>query len=127
MSVGSHDRRVARKAHTCEECRRTIPAGATYHYITGLFDGSWWSVKLCARCDRAWDRAHDRGALIDAHDEDGPTFGELTEWLKDWRGYAVWRLVPGQKLTPLEAVRKRRERRRYHLGLRAHLAPECRR
>lgn len=118
---GSNERRTARKEHRCEECSRKILPGATYHHITGLFDGSWWSAKLCARCDRAWDRAYDRGAI----DEDYPqvTIGELAEWLLEWR-CDLWR-IPGRKLTPLESVRLRRERRRSLAGHRA--AVEARR
>jgi hypothetical protein len=114
---GSNKRRVAKKEHRCEECRRAILPGATYHHITGLFDGSWWSAKLCVRCQRAWDRANDRGALVGCHEEEGPSFGELADWLRYWRGN-LWR-IPGRKLTPLESVRLRRERRRSLAGHRA--------
>jgi hypothetical protein len=116
---GSNHRRVAKKEHRCEECRRAILPGATYHHITGLFDGSWWSAKLCARCQRAWDRAHDRGALLNQCEDDGVAFGELAEWLKEWRVDARWTLKPGHKLTPLEVVRARRDRRRSRAGHRA--------
>lgn len=119
MSVGSSEDRVARKEHTCEECRRTIPRGATYRHITGLYDGGWWSAKVCARCHRAWRRAEDRGALVGTDPENGPTFGELAEWLRDFRTQ-VW--VDGQKLKPIDLVRRRRERRRHFERLRAERA-----
>jgi hypothetical protein len=115
---GSNKRRVAKKEHRCEECRRAILPGATYHHITGLFDGSWWSAKLCARCQRAWDRANDRGAMVGTHPEDGPSFGDLAEWLREWRRDGrVW--LNGRWSTPIEAVRARRDRRRSLAGHRA--------
>lgn len=126
MSVGSHERRTARKDHRCDECDRTIPRGAAYVYVTGLFDGSWWSVKLCARCDRAWTRAHDSGALWDCHwDDDGPSYGELAEWLKEERHHARWTGLGWWKLTPIEVVRARREYRRSSWAARAHVDPEA--
>lgn len=121
MSVGSKDTRAARKDHKCDECRRTIPRGATYHYVTGLFDGSWWSVKVCARCDRAWTRAHDSGALWGCHhDDDGPSYGELAEWLKEGRHEARW-IEHWWSMSPIEIVRARREYRREQRAMRAHL------
>lgn len=123
MSLGTHERRTARKDHHCDECGRTISRGAAYVYVTGLFDGSWWSVKICARCDRAWTRAHDSGALWDCHwDDDGPSYGELLEWLREERHNARW--VDGWwRLKDIEVVRARREYRRAKLASRAHVDP----
>ena len=42
--------RTARKAHTCCECRFTIPPGARYWYASGKSDGDVWSAKTCATC-----------------------------------------------------------------------------
>lgn len=42
--------RIARKEHRCVGCHETIRAGDRYHYGSGVFDGSGFSVKHCARC-----------------------------------------------------------------------------
>lgn len=91
---------------------------SVYHYVTGLFDGSWWSVKVCARCDRAWSRARDRGLLWGCHQEDdGPAYGELVEWIKEERHHARWLgSAASWSLSAIEAVRARREHRRAALA-----------
>lgn len=47
--------RVARKEHRCYECRDPIPRGATYEYISMLFDGCWDDFKLCLLCKEIGD------------------------------------------------------------------------
>lgn len=42
--------RTARKEHKCCECQRTITQGEKYHYISGLWDGSWDHYKTCEQC-----------------------------------------------------------------------------
>lgn len=42
--------RKARKEHRCCECNLVIPAGDTYQYISGIWDGSPDSYKTCMNC-----------------------------------------------------------------------------
>lgn len=42
--------RIARKEHTCVECKRTILKGEQYSYITGKWDGDIRSYKTCLTC-----------------------------------------------------------------------------
>ena len=41
---------VPRKRHRCESCGQWIAVGETCDNATGKFDGSMFSVYLCARC-----------------------------------------------------------------------------
>ncbi len=70
--------RRARKDHWCRECRREIRAGATYHAVSGLWDGSWSSFALCAGCAglRALVFAH--GHMVECI-----VFGELFEHIEE--------------------------------------------
>ncbi len=43
-------RQVARKAHKCTECRRTILPKEKYERIEGIWDGSWHHFKMCNDC-----------------------------------------------------------------------------
>jgi hypothetical protein len=43
--------RRARKRHKCSACREPIQPGQQYHATRSLFDGSWETVKRCARCE----------------------------------------------------------------------------
>jgi hypothetical protein len=43
--------RMARKVHRCGECGRTIEAGETYWYQTGVMDGQASTAKMCRHCD----------------------------------------------------------------------------
>jgi hypothetical protein len=42
--------RRARKEHQCYECREVIPAGASYEYCSGIWDGRADSFKTCLSC-----------------------------------------------------------------------------
>lgn len=52
----SEKTRVARKQHTCQECRRIIEAGEKYLYEVTLFDGEVAPNKTCSHCQiaRSW-------------------------------------------------------------------------
>lgn len=41
---------VARKPHTCHECRRPIAIGQRYYRVTGKWDGDVNSFRICADC-----------------------------------------------------------------------------
>lgn len=87
--------RKARKEHRCEEartgkdgkpagCVRTarITPGTRYVSVAIVWEGTAETVKLCARCARAWDRAVERYGPWD-EDGGGPSFGYLVAWLED--------------------------------------------
>ncbi len=40
----------ARKAHICDECRETIPVGASYERVAYRFEGEFSADRLCANC-----------------------------------------------------------------------------
>jgi hypothetical protein len=42
--------RKARREHLCCECRETIPAGAKYEYVSGIWDGRPSVYKTCLSC-----------------------------------------------------------------------------
>lgn len=48
--------RNARTEHVCTECGRRVQPGQHYTRLAGVFDGQFWSDKLCGTCDlkRRW-------------------------------------------------------------------------
>lgn len=52
--------RIARVAHRCDECQRTILPREQYEAVDALSDGSWWRCKTCSDCLalRDWVKAH---------------------------------------------------------------------
>lgn len=83
--------RTARKPHRCQEsgCKRTeqILPGQRYTLFVGRFDGEFYSHRVCARCARAYERAH---RLMQAKQRyypyEGPPLGDLLGWLHEERG-----------------------------------------
>ena len=47
----SDTRPVARKAHTCGGCKKTIPVGARHRRGFMLVDGEPWHEKTCRDCE----------------------------------------------------------------------------
>jgi hypothetical protein len=41
----------ARKEHTCLECEEAISKGEKYVRVTQLFEGEWWTGKICRPCE----------------------------------------------------------------------------
>lgn len=41
---------VARRDHGCDECSESIPRGAAYERVKGLWDGRWSTFKTCLSC-----------------------------------------------------------------------------
>lgn len=41
---------VARKEHTCCECKCTIKSGEKYHYVVMIYEGDFSTYKACATC-----------------------------------------------------------------------------
>lgn len=92
---------VARKAHTCVECRSAIEPGARYARLAGATDGRGWSEAMCLPCHglavEVWDLCRADGVLTGCY----PPLGELMTWIEDgdWQerlspdGFARWRAV----------------------------------
>lgn len=47
--------RVARKRHTCTECRGHIEPGDRYEFVSGLWEGEVSTYKTCTACEAARD------------------------------------------------------------------------
>lgn len=58
-SVDTSRWRRAAKRHACCACLETIPVGARYWSLRGLWDGSWQTFRHCVRCDAIWENALD--------------------------------------------------------------------
>lgn len=71
-----HTERKARKFHRCVECRGTISKGEIYHYYSGAWEGSGFSVKRCPECDMLY---HQYIAKSNCMDDERPAFGELAD------------------------------------------------
>lgn len=64
----------ARKIHKCEFCEKKIQKGETYSYESGVFDGDFFSRKLCLECNNM---------LTQFCKENG--YGEFSwDWIEDW-------------------------------------------
>lgn len=89
MSDTHHEKeRKARKAYTCDECRRPIKPGTVYSYCSGIYDGEPYSHRFCLRCKRAWRRAWDRFRWD--HPDDAPAIGSLRHYMWSERSQRVW-------------------------------------
>jgi hypothetical protein len=79
---------TARKEHKCVEhkCVRTkvIKIGQQYRRCVGKQDGDFFQVAQCLRCSRL---AHKAIGLFteNANDEEGCTFGNLYDYIKECR------------------------------------------
>lgn len=62
-SVSLSDRHVkkTRKETYCEECGRKIEVGKPSRYLTGIYDGDFFSMRLCRHCGKAADWLLGRG------------------------------------------------------------------
>lgn len=81
-SEGEHK---AAKDHRCNECRRTIQKGTRYFRAQGLFDGAFFTHKMCLRCFGLHEAV---GVVERSHGcgwhESRPPFGELWESIRDY-------------------------------------------
>ena len=48
---------VARNQYRCDECNKTIKIGEQYARFERLYDGMWWTDKVCEKC-------HDLGSSM---------------------------------------------------------------
>lgn len=72
MDIDNRYLRKARKAHKCYECKEQINVGEKYHLYEGLYEGDFYSYKICIGCDF---RRHEVSS-----DGEYPPFGELRIW-----------------------------------------------
>jgi len=49
----------ARKQHECGYCNRTVQIGESYYRIAGVYEGGFFSHKLCERCGWVLNNLHD--------------------------------------------------------------------
>ncbi len=78
---------TARKEHKCAEshCRRKILPGDKYVRIASVWDGDFFSLKSCVRCERLRRKARKRyGDYF--RDGDGIIYGELLNSIREARG-----------------------------------------
>jgi hypothetical protein len=73
--------RTARKAHTCDECSRTINPGQSYVNGAQVWEGEFSNHKLCMSCDSLW--GHLWAEHAPPHEEDAPPLGDLREYLNE--------------------------------------------
>lgn len=62
--VSSSTHPIARKEHTCCECRGTIKPGERYYKFTGVWDAEWSTYKTCSDCEEIRDEC-DEGFCAD--------------------------------------------------------------
>jgi hypothetical protein len=46
---------TGRKAHTCEQCHKTIEHGERHFYCAGKFDGNFYDYREHTDCRTAWN------------------------------------------------------------------------
>lgn len=90
----------ARKPHRCQECYGTIQPGEKYHKITGVFDGSGFTHKICADCQLLINELNEGKAF-----EDTVWFGGLCEFASEegdeyLRRYAEIKRKRGAEVKP---------------------------
>jgi len=73
--------RVARKQHTCCECKQVIAKNERYQLVSGIWDDRPDSFKTCFRCVGAIGLA--KKTFPPAYPEEGPPHGQLFDWLQD--------------------------------------------
>lgn len=73
----------ARKPHTCVECRCAIACGTRHARIAGATDGSMWVERECLDCKALSDELWRLLAADNLIPEDGPTFGNLANWIHE--------------------------------------------
>lgn len=75
----------AAKPYRCEECRAEIAKGETYCRHNGKQEGYVFTATVCTRCQGMRNAAW---SLDQWCDDEGPTFGELRQWLIEEHGIA---------------------------------------
>ena len=108
---------TARKAHKCYECGVTIPVGAKYERVNGLWDARWSTYRFCLPCSEIakefsdggrcfgflWEGMEenwDEGAHITACLNRLSTAAAKERLLRQWR---LWKL-PDEPTQSVDAV-----------------------
>ena len=87
MSQSFHSETVvkARIWHTCKGCGEWIPPGSYYARIAGVFEGDFYTAKLCPECEGHIDECDGcRDAMCD-----GWYPGDLGQWRRECERYAM--------------------------------------
>ncbi len=69
---------IAKKEHICEFCKKTIEVNDQYVYQTGVFEGDFYTRKLCQEC---CDMIDDYTSQPDF--DDWFTWNSVAEWLRE--------------------------------------------
>ena len=105
------DKRKARKAHRCEECHGTIPAGEVYCFHHGVFDGAGFSNKVCVDCEELRTELNKKldlydqiciGELCDVVMEDDDAIIDRFIQIKVKRGGKIWPWMQTRLDTPAQ-------------------------
>jgi hypothetical protein len=73
----------AGKPHKCVECRSAIACGTRHARIAGATDGRIWVERECLDCKALSDELWKLLAADNWIPEDGPTFGDLANWIHE--------------------------------------------
>lgn len=91
--------RTARKPHRCFECRETIPSGAQYEHVSGLWD-KWESYKFCTPCSE----------ISKEFSDGGRSFGMVWEGMEENWEEGAHIIACINRLTSVASKRKLHER-----------------
>lgn len=73
----------AGRPHRCVECRSVIACGTRHARIAGATDNRIWTERECLDCKELNDEVWDLLKADGLNPEDGPTFGELANWIHE--------------------------------------------
>lgn len=104
--------RTARKEYQCYECRRVISIGERHRYISGKWEGSFDTYRICAHCSVGCDllSRECQGFLLGGIEEDlREHVSEILPWSMQAARLVVgmrrkWRRFVGDGLMPVPAL-----------------------
>lgn len=83
---------IAKKEHKCDECKRTIKRKEKYQHIKGMFEGDFFTHKVCSDCQSViktffcgWSQ--------------GSVWDDLYTYFYDESDYINWKQL--EKVTPV--------------------------
>lgn len=91
--------RTARKPYRCYECRETIPVGARYEHVSGLWD-EWKSYKFCLPCSE----------ISTEFSDGGRSFGTVWEGMEENWAAGAHIIACVNRMTSVASKRKLHER-----------------
>ena len=74
---------ASRKLHVCDGCLNFIPVGCAYERVSGVFQGDFFSSKMCAECVQHLDEC---ASCQDSVAEHGWVEGELGDMRRECQG-----------------------------------------